>query len=437
MNPDELYDFLSDPDLTELIETNKTTDDVFDVVGLYENQHSELLAWCMNPNEGHGQGDAVIKDFLEAAYYAREGTIWDNKKFFQTWTPGKIRTTSFGAAFVTREFSLKVENGTQNGRLDLFLVDPQNKLLITIENKAGARLTGPQLDKYVQAVKNNIASKAAFNDYQEAYIVLDRQLSEYPDEHLAKLNKRWTLLDYTWLSASAGRARFQLERDSRSAQLLVAYCQRQTDWESEEEKRASDLAIDLAIAHPTVVNAMRDLDKQAMTDWKLLDGHVGELTIFLSQHRSVCKKIIDIRGVATVVKQLVKAVPTLTSDYIDTGRTWLATTPPECAELMLSDEDAVWPIYVNLFRVAKLSRPDAPRYNLHLVWVKNAFDSARYDEAALRPHFAKSFSDLSTFATSNVRRVPIAENVNPEAAIGEIKKLLANLVACMRDAPKS
>lgn len=160
-----------------------------------------------------------------------------------------------------------MESGTEKGRLDLFLVDPQNKLLITIENKAGAKLTGPQLEKYVQAVKGNIASKTAFLDYQQAYIVLDRHLSEYSDEYLSKLSKRWTLLDYTWLSASAGRARFQLGRDSRSAQLLVAYCQRQTDWESEEEKRAADLAIDLAIAHPTVVKAMRDLNKQPMTNW--------------------------------------------------------------------------------------------------------------------------------------------------------------------------
>jgi hypothetical protein len=41
----------------------------------------------MNPNEGHGQGDAVIQDFLEAAYYASDSAIWDNKKFFQIWTP--------------------------------------------------------------------------------------------------------------------------------------------------------------------------------------------------------------------------------------------------------------------------------------------------------------------------------------------------------------
>ncbi|MDQ1815136.1 PD-(D/E)XK nuclease family protein [Massilia sp. CCM 9210] len=437
MKPEDLYKFLSDPDLTALIETSKTTDDVFDVFDLYENQHSELLAWCMNPNEGHGQGDAVIKDFLEAAYYACDNTIWDNKKFFQAWTPGKIRTTSFGAAFVTREFTLKVENGTKTGRLDLFLVDPQNKLLVTIENKAGAKLAAEQLDKYVQAVKSNIASKKAFADYQQAYVVLDRDLSEYADEDLCKLSKRWALLDYTWLSASAKRARFQLERGSRSAQLLVAYCQRQTDWESEAEKRASELAINLAIAHPTVLETMRVLDKQSICDWKPLEGHSGELIIFLSQHHSACEKIIATRGVAMLVKQLVRAVPELTPDYIGTGRKWLTAFPPECRDLMQPDEEADWPVYADLFRVAKLSRPDAPRYNLHLVWVRNAFDATRFDEPVLRSHFANMFVGLSTFVDSNVRRILIAENMTPETAIGEVKKLLAVLSACMRSVPKA
>ena len=58
-----------------------------------------MLAWCLHPNEGHGQGDAVIKDFLIAAYEAgQETNKFANKIFFETWTPGKIRTSSFGSA---------------------------------------------------------------------------------------------------------------------------------------------------------------------------------------------------------------------------------------------------------------------------------------------------------------------------------------------------
>lgn len=48
MEPSELNAFLRDPKLLELIELNKTVDNVFEVTTLLENQNSEVLAWCMN-----------------------------------------------------------------------------------------------------------------------------------------------------------------------------------------------------------------------------------------------------------------------------------------------------------------------------------------------------------------------------------------------------
>src|SRR3989475_668568 len=83
MNNDDLYSFFSDPELIELIEQAKISDDILDVITLNENQHSDMLAWCLTPGEGHGQGDSVIKDFLEAAYQKSDAAIYDNKKFFR------------------------------------------------------------------------------------------------------------------------------------------------------------------------------------------------------------------------------------------------------------------------------------------------------------------------------------------------------------------
>lgn len=433
MTPDDLYQFLLDPKLTEMVETNKTTDDVFDVFNLYENQHSELLAWCMNPNEGHGQGDAVIKDFLVAAYHAHDGATWDNKKFFKDWTPGRIRTSSFGAAFVAREFHLSLGDGIKNGRLDLFLVDPQNKLLVTIENKAGATLSATQLDDYVDAVKKNIASRPAFAGYQQAYIVLDRDLNDYSEDHLSTLSKRWTLLDYTWMATSAERARFQVERKNGAAQLLVAYCQRQTDWESDAEKRSSDLAVELATAHPEVLETIGKLKKRSIKDWTPLSGHEGELTIFIEQHRSVCEKLVETRGVAVLRKQLLKALPDY-AEFVDSGRTWLAAIPPECQPLQ-PDEEESWPLYAFLFRVAKSSKSSTPQYNLQLVWNRDQFDSALHDESALRAHFAQAFPALSAFKSSGTRKVQVAENMTHAAALAEMKKLLEKIAACMKTLP--
>jgi len=425
MNSDDFYAFLRDPKLIELIEQNKTTDDLLDVIKLGEIQHSEVLAWCMNPNEGHSQGDAVIKDFLEAAYFEGVDPIYDNKKFFAKWTPGRIRTTSFGAAFVTREFAVKVEDGKKKGRLDLFLVDTQNKIFVTIENKAGAKLSAVQLEKYVAAVKQEVSSRPVFADYDQAFIVLDRDLKYYPDAHLNALSKRWTLLDYSWLRWSAERAGFQLARGKSAAQLLVAYCQKQSDWESPAEKRASELATDLALAHPSVVEEIRTIRTQSILKWtlKTLDGESGELTLFHSQYSEICKQLIGIQSIATIIDQLLRLPTSVSRGHIERGRTWFDAIPSAALKWMQPGDDARWPMYVSLYRDAKASRPDAPRFTLRLIWARGQFNSS-VDEDALRRHFATAFPSLTKFAASDRRAVVIARLLSLSEAVQRTKQLL-------------
>jgi len=429
MQSDDLYAFLRDPNLLELIEQNKTTDDLFEVIKLSENQHSDVLAWCMNPNEGHSQGDAVIKDFLEAAYFAASDSTGDNKKFFSKWTSGKIRTNSFGAAFVTREFNVNVDEGTKKGRLDLFLVDPQNKLMVTIENKAGANLTALQLDKYAKAVKTEVSSRKVFTDYDQALVVLDRNLSDYSETDLSKLGKKWAFLDYTWLEASAKRARFQIARDKNAAQLLVAYCQKQTDWESTIEKRISELSADLALVHASVIDEIRNIQKQSMLEWtpKTLSGASGELTIFHAQHPEVCKQLVSIQGVATIIQKLMKTVPSLHQDQIETGRTWFNAIPISALAFVRDTDDAHWPLFINLYRNSNASRPDAPKFNLRLVWARNQFNLSASDEVKLRAHVAEVYPELKKFQASDYRNLIIAKNLSPVDAIKETKELFEKI----------
>ena len=51
MTPNDLYAFLSDKRLVDLIERVKISDDFLDVVSLTETQHSDMLAWCLHPNK--------------------------------------------------------------------------------------------------------------------------------------------------------------------------------------------------------------------------------------------------------------------------------------------------------------------------------------------------------------------------------------------------
>ncbi|POA57914.1 MULTISPECIES: PDDEXK-like family protein [unclassified Pseudomonas] len=434
MEATELYAFLRDPKLLELMELNKTVDDVFEVTKLLENQNSEVLAWCMNPNEGHSQGDGVIKDFLEAAHAASDGCTYDNRKFFAKWTPGKIRTSSFGAAFVTREFSIKVDKGTANGRLDLFLVDPVNKILVAIENKVKASLTVQQLEKYVRAVKDQISTRRVFADYDLAFIVLDQDLERYKEKQLLELGKRWALLDYRWLEASASRARFQLSRGNNSAQLLIAYCQSMTRWQSPTSEKISDLAADLVLTHQAVISAMRASKYKPLNQWipATVQGHLGELTLFVAQHHHVCDKLLSVRGVASLVPMLLKAIPTLSTELVDQGIQWISITPPETLGLM---RDEGWPVYVTIYRVAKVSKPSVPKYNVRLVWDKNEFDVDKVRENSLRLHLSKSFPGLEKFASSQMRRILLAEHVTPMQAIDSATKIMKLLSAQIANCP--
>lgn len=416
MEADDLYSFLSDPELTELIEQAKVTDDILDVITLSENQHSDMLAWCLTPGEGHGQGDSVVKDFLEAAYRALGNTTYDNKKFFQKWTPGRIRVSSFGAAFVTREFSVKIKDPDHDdkrlGRIDLFIVDPQNKLLIAIENKVGAKLTESQLDDYRTAVNSEIGGRPVFKDYEFAYIVLDRELSWYTDEQLEELGKRWIFLDYTWLEASAQRARFQLARNNQAAQLLVAYCQKQTDWESPAEARLSELVGEIANRYPKVIVALRELRGKGVPKWtpKTLEGISGELTLFHAQNSRLCTLLMRSQGIAMLQRKIAKELE-LSSDDILGGRTWLNFATPAMSEL--SADDSLWALSIKISRKPK-SDNDKPRYTLRVVWCRAAFDDA-CDADALRLHLAEQLPGLKRFGLAAVRRIIVARDLDAGA----------------------
>lgn len=80
MTETELYEFLGDPLLVELQERARIADDVLDIINLTETQHSSILVWCLTPGEGHGQGDAVLKDLLLAVHREAENPVYDNKK---------------------------------------------------------------------------------------------------------------------------------------------------------------------------------------------------------------------------------------------------------------------------------------------------------------------------------------------------------------------
>ncbi|ALX94674.1 PD-(D/E)XK nuclease family protein [Serratia sp. JSRIV001] len=426
MESQDLYSFLSDNRLVDLVECVKVSDDFLDVISLSETQHSDMLAWCLHPNEGHGQGDAVVKDLLVAAYNAGAQTNkFSNKAFFEKWTPGRVRTSSFGSAFIAREFSLSISEANKRGRLDLFLIDPNNRIVVTIENKAGAALTEGQLSSYYTAVNAQISSRKVFKDYDFAYLVVDRDLSQYTEEHLKSLGNKWALLDYSWLEASANRARHHIERNNQAAQLLMAYCQKQTGWQGPNEKRVSELAAELASQHETVVEAIKKTRRIGPTEWKPLhfSGPESELLLFIQQNRQLCDLLVQARGIGSVLVSLRKQLPDLDHENIEHGRLWLRFSTAEMQSLMQSS-DGYWPIYLNIFRETK-NDDEKSKFTLRLIWVKDEFNDDECDSQALRELMAKSFPGLEKFCDSVERRLVVGSKLNA----GEVVKKAVEIAA--------
>lgn len=437
MDAENFYEFLSDPQLIELIERAKTSDDILDVITLSENQHSDMLAWCLTPGEGHGLGDSVIKDFLEAGYHASWGAIYDNRKFFEKWTPGRIRASSFGAAFVTREFAIKIPDADlstkKGGRLDLFLIDPQNKLLVAIENKVGAKLDAVQLENYQAAVNREIGGRPMFKGYEFAYVVLDRELEWYTEEGLKKFGKRWCMLDYRWLEASASRARLHVARNNQAAQLLVSYCQKQTDWESPSEQALSELAADIAERYPSVIGGLLELRGNEIPKWtpKTLDGHVGELTLFRAQNLRLCELLLRSRGIAALQGKIRKALP-LGEELLQHGRIWLEFATSEMDILTIPGK--AWALSINIFRPSGNDN-DKPSYTVRVMWRNASLDRAYGDGQQLRAKLDEVLPGIKRYETAAVRRMVIARDLDATKALNLAVELANNLTkALMRKA---
>ncbi|MEL7630467.1 PD-(D/E)XK nuclease family protein [Pectobacterium aroidearum] len=391
MDAQQFYDFLTDEQLLELREKLRTSDNILDVINLTENQNSSMLAWCLNPNEGHCQGDAVIKDFLSAAYFAgHETNKATNKKFFEEWTPGRIQTTSFGSAFMTREFSISDHVGSKR-RLDLFLIDPKNQFIVTIENKVGAALSGNQLDDYYEAVQRNFSNKTVFKDYKFAHVVLDKKLDTYSEEKLADLGDKWAFLSYQWLEKAAQRARLQLQNNNAAAQLLMAYCQKQAQWQNTNEEDISELSAHLASQHESVIDHFLHLKQLSPSNWKPgnMKGVEGEALLFLQQNAQLCDHLIRAKGISGILVSLRKSFPLLAEEHLEIGRNWLNITTPTILALRHPD-NSYWPLYVNIFRENGANSP----FTISLIYYEDSISKELCDVSALHQQLLSNYPNL-------------------------------------------
>lgn len=299
-----LQDLVGDKRLDEVAELLKKSDDIFGIIRPTEMQHSTILAWLFNPREGHGQGDAIFKDFLHAAAVSTDEHVHANKKFFDHWTPSRIARTGFHGLCLLPEY--KLENGQ---RLDLLIVDFDKELLVVVENKHGARYSIDQLQNYYTEVGNTLRKRPVFEGFRTAHVALDRNYrrTDSGSAQPAPLN-RWAYIDYLWLERGASRAQLHMGRGNQSAALVTAYCRNQSDYESPEARHASDLIAELALEYRPLVDALADV-----TDVNLAALTPGmrdnELWRFAQHHPDIVERLVRTKALAFLRPSLRRTLP--------------------------------------------------------------------------------------------------------------------------------
>jgi hypothetical protein len=412
---ESLETLMADPRLVELCELQRIGDEVLDVIDLSENQHSDVLAWMLDAKEGHGQGDEILRDLLvsastlaatDASGLDRRGTT---AKFFAEWPPSRIRTTGFGATFIARELGM-----SKSDRVDLFVIDAQNKFVLLVENKAGARHREEQLDRYRESFKAAVAANSRLKEFDQVYIAIDR---EFDDEETASrpASSSWLHLGYDWLKTSATRALMHVARGNAAARLVVSYCNRQTDWEDPNTAKCVNLAAALHQSYPAAVKHLVGFSQGRLErEWLTNPKEPEPYSLFVLQNKGAIALLKEMQGMASVKAAITARLPSLPADNVEYKRTWLDMCPTGWEPFM---GDQWWPVFLNV----RYARDSRTKYRLSLCWngksarTPSEAEDLRRRLTSVEPKFGKHID-------SRWRRVELERGV-------ELSTLLDRLVA--------
>jgi len=361
--PREMAEFFRDESLAELQERLKIGDGLLDVIDLVENQHSAVMAWLFDPREGHGQGDSILRDFLT---HVSDQAVkrWAKKVskrtditqgFARNWAVQRLQTASLGAAFAVTEFSSAVGN-----RLDLLIIDPENRYLIAVENKI-ARFKVEQLKRYREYVLKLQKDTPALQNLQVAFVALARDFDPDDedgfDDNLREELRHWIPSSYDWLKAGARRAELHIQRGNAAARLVQDYCQRQTGWQSPNDIECARLVAQVWTKHPAAAAAVAGMGRKPQKAWvfgsKTRANVSPSAQLYAAQNQAVVAALIDGRGFNSVRQQLLQKNGHFTEDMVNYGRTWIDVMPRGVLPLYDLDASDYFPVFLNAYRTSE------------------------------------------------------------------------------------
>ena len=188
---DELY---GDSEVHQLLSLGARRQ-ALDICTPREINVSRLLAWLLDPTEGHGLGDKALRSLLAEAGLADNvnNLTLSDQRFL---SPTRVHNLALSSLIVETE--LNVFAGTRVGKatdevvrkrdlLDIVAIDPNMQVCVAVENKYGASESATQLERYHDGLSK------LFPKYTRIHIFLDKREDQPSHPH-------WLGVGYSWLS---------------------------------------------------------------------------------------------------------------------------------------------------------------------------------------------------------------------------------------------
>lgn len=162
-----LRDFLMDIRCLDALSPWTSRFNLFNILKIArtEIRHSNMLAWLIDPNEGHGLGDSVLRGII---HYAIENTNHLGLDVFKT------LLMDFHNFVILREWR----------NIDILAVSRQERFVVCIENKISSDEHDDQLERYREIVKSE------YQGYQVVFLFLT------PDGYDSSDSEHWQTIGY-------------------------------------------------------------------------------------------------------------------------------------------------------------------------------------------------------------------------------------------------
>jgi len=175
-----ITDLILDPEFQDIGRKNVITSSL-ECIKCNETDICNILAWILDPKEGHLQGDYFVKSIINAIYQAADMQLLPSK--------ASVLMRSFSNIQVMTEVSINEIENNKSRRIDLLLADYSSKTIFIIERKDGSIAHSNQLYRYQEWADKH------YKSWDKFYVLSD----SYERNHGNELPEQYVTLDDSWL----------------------------------------------------------------------------------------------------------------------------------------------------------------------------------------------------------------------------------------------